>query len=74
MPYISIEDDKSKTPADLLGDLGNHKEQLMADLIVLARTYGWSGDYVEVCDFVRWCHDTLGVSTLALNLTPFDDE
>ena len=28
----------------------------LSTLVDMARNYGWSGDYYEVADFVKWCH------------------
>jgi hypothetical protein len=50
------------------------KEEFLKNLVHMARTYGWQADYTEVADFVRWCHDKLGVSSRNVDLTPYEDE
>lgn len=47
-------------------------EQFLEKLTEMARTYGWSGDYIEVMRFIEWCYEQNG-ETVG-DLTPFDDE
>lgn len=35
-------------------------EEFLTELVNVARRYGWDGDYVEVRDFVKWCHELFG--------------
>ena len=39
-------------------------------LVVLAKKYGWEGDYVEIDRFVRWVHEESDVE--CPDLTPDD--
>jgi len=32
-------------------------DEFLNNLIFIARCYGWGGDYIEIRDFVDWCHD-----------------
>lgn len=36
-------------------------DSFLKKLSLVARCYGWLGDYTEVKDFVVWCHDHAGV-------------
>lgn len=54
--------------------LQSNPDVLIADLIELARTYGWSGDYSEVTDFVRWSIDQIDRNPDDFELEPYDDD
>lgn len=49
-------------------------QEFLNKLINLARTYGWEGDYLEVSQFVRWCHYFLGTPLIEVDLTPYDSD
>ena len=44
-------------------------ESYLAWLVEDAKTYGHDGDYVAVCDFVRWSHEEHGRT--CPDLTPY---
>ena len=46
----------------------------LTTLIEAARTYGWSGDYVEVQQFITWCLETAGQPIDKKALEPYDYE
>ncbi len=57
--------------------LQSNPDVLIADLIELARTYGWNGDYVEVEAFVRWSIDEIGEkydNEKYFELVPYEDD
>lgn len=47
---------------------------LRQDLINLARTFGWSGDYSEIAQFVMWVGDEIGLPISSLELEPLETE
>lgn len=54
--------------------LQSNPEVLIADLIELARIYGWQGDYLEVEEFVKWVIDQLDRDSSDYELEPYDDD
>jgi len=48
-------------------------EVFLKNLVELAKLYGWTGDFSEICTFVKWSYATLGVSMNDVDLTPNDD-
>lgn len=55
-------------------NLQSNPDVLIADLVELARTYGWSGDYAEVMHFVDWSIDQLGRNPDDFELVPYEDD
>jgi len=54
-------------------NLQSNPNVLIADLVELARHYGWHGDFIEVEEFVRWSIDRLGKDGDDYELEPYDD-
>jgi len=54
-------------------NLQSNPDVLIADLVELARHYGWHGDFIEVEEFVRWSIDRLGKDGNDYELEPYDD-
>lgn len=52
----------------------SNKRAFLADLVGLAREYGWQGDYVEVKNFITWVHEELDEDISEDELEPFADD
>ena len=48
------------------------EDEFISKLIYLAKSYGWSGDYAEVCSFVRWVIEESCEDPLQYDLEPFE--
>ena len=48
--------------------------EFLESLKFLAKTYGWSGDYIEVGNFVQWAYEQAGKSITIDELSPFEDD
>ena len=71
VPFVEMEE-LSKLESDLKPRL---TPDFLQTLVQAARTYGWSGDYTVVCEFVQWCEDIAGKEQSKPEaLEPFDDE
>lgn len=46
-------------------------KQFIERLTLLARHYGWTGDYIEIQNFVEWAHKQYGLA-LPDDLEPLD--
>jgi hypothetical protein len=57
----------------ITANIQSNPDALIADLVELARTYGWFGDYLEVRDFVEWSIDHLGKDADNYELEPYED-
>lgn len=53
--------------------LQSNPDVLIADLVQLARTYGWEGDYMEIREFVEWSINYLGHNSDDYELEPYED-
>ena len=42
-------------------------KEFLDRLVLLSKKYGWSGDYVEVYQFVEWIHKELDTECPDLN-------
>ena len=70
VPFVETEE-LSKLETDLKPRL---TPDFMQTLVHAARTYGWSGDYTEIYDFVRWCEEIAGKALIQpQDLEPFED-
>ena len=67
-PRMSKQDEHERALSLLL------TPDFLATLIEAARTYGWSGDYVEVGQFVEWCLETAGQPVDRQMLEPYSYE
>ena len=71
VPFVEMEE-LSKLESDLKPRL---TPDFLQTLVQAARTYGWSGDYTEIYDFVRWCEEIAGKEQSKPEaLEPFDDD
>jgi hypothetical protein len=52
--------DKELARSFILKWMEANKTTFLEELVEKARNYGWSGDYVEVIDFVQWCFQEKG--------------
>jgi hypothetical protein len=53
--------------------MSEQDKAFLAQLVLFARQYGWNGDYVEVCQFVRWAHESLNAAVpTPIELDPLD--
>lgn len=49
--------------------------EFLATLVELGKISGWTFDYVEVAEFIRWCHYEFGYdSPEHKDLEPYTDE
>lgn len=51
-------------------NLNCEKTMFIADLIKLAKEYGWTGDYIEVREFVSYVIETQGLNPDNFDLEP----
>lgn len=48
-------------------------EKFLTTLLYMAKSYGWTGDYVEIADFVKYCYHRGGKGDIdPHSLEPFD--
>ncbi len=51
-----------------------NKLRFLTKLVEMAKAYGWSGDYIEIRDFVEFCITTEGQELKDFNLEPYEVE
>lgn len=49
-------------------------DSFLKKLALVARIYGWNGDYIAVSDFVHWCCQAVGKPTPNLEVIAEEDD
>jgi hypothetical protein len=49
-------------------------DEFLKKLVEIARIYGWSGDYMEIGQFIMYLHKIAGINISHKDIEPYEDD
>lgn len=49
-------------------------DEFLEKLVEIARIYGWSGDYIEIGQFIIYLHKIAGINISHKDIEPYEED
>ena len=49
-------------------------DEFLKKLVEIARIYGWSGDYMEIGQFIMYLHEIVGINISHKDIEPYEED